>query len=180
MQSLPPENHGGKGLLRAERVFLVGFMCSGKSSVGRLLAKRLGWRFIDLDKEIEEREGISIPEIFEQRGEEHFRELEMNLLRELSGVERAVISTGGGLGANPDAMELMMEKGLVVWLEVSFENFWRRCSSKRDRPLLKLGREGLEKLMEERGKIYSMSHLKVEDEGSIQEKAERIISFLSS
>ena len=155
-------------------------MCSGKSSVGRLLAQKLGWKFIDLDREIETREGRSIPEIFEQEGEEYFRELEMAMLREVSGLDKVVVSTGGGLGANPTAMEFMKDKGIVVWLEVSFENFWKRCSSKKDRPLLKLGRTALEKLMEERNRVYATSHLRIADTGSVQDRVERVIAHLSS
>ncbi len=155
-------------------------MCSGKSSVGRLLAQKLGWRFIDLDREIETREGRSIPDIFEHQGEEYFRELEMAMLKEVSCIDKVVVSTGGGLGANPTAMELMKERGIVVWLEVSFENFWERCSSKKDRPLLKLGKRTLKNLMEERNRVYAMSHLKVEDTGSVQDRVERVIAYLSS
>jgi len=148
--------------LNVGRIFLVGFMCSGKTTVGELLAKRLGWRFVDIDKEIEKREGMSIPDIFERKGEAYFREIELKTLKELSEREHVVISTGGGLGANPEAMKLMKERGVVVWLKVSFEDFMKRCGNDEGRPLLKLGEKKLRRLLEERNRIYSEAHIRVE------------------
>jgi len=149
--------------MKASRVFLVGFMCSGKTTVGKLLAQRLGWDFLDVDEEIEGRERLTIPEIFDKKGENYFRELELKTLRELAERDRVVISTGGGLGANEKAMEFMKDKGLVVWLKVSYEEFLKRCGKDPNRPLLKKGEEFLRKLMEERSKIYSKAHLHVEN-----------------
>ena len=169
-----------KSALKPERIFLVGFMCSGKTRVGKEVAKRLGFDFIDLDSEIERKEGMNIPEIFEKKGEEYFRELELQVLKEISNREGVVISTGGGLGANHEAMSFMKERGTVVWLRVSFENFVKRCGSKKDRPLLARGRDYLKRLMEEREEVYSGAHIAVEDEGGIEAKVEKIISLLSS
>ena len=149
-------------------------MCSGKTTVGRMLAERLGWDFLDVDEEIERREGMSIPEIFERKGEPYFRDLELRVLRELSERKRVVISTGGGLGANPEALELMKERGLVVWLRVSYEEFIRRCGGDKNRPLLKLGEEKLRKLLRERDKVYSRAHLRVE-EGELEEAVRFIL-----
>jgi shikimate kinase (EC 2.7.1.71) len=87
--------------MRPVRIFLVGFMCSGKSTVGKLLADKLGYTFWDIDQLIEEREGKSIEEIFKDKGEEYFRSLEMKVLEEFLEKEKVVVSTGGGLGANP-------------------------------------------------------------------------------
>ncbi len=168
-----------KSELKKERIFLVGFMCSGKTRVGREVAKRLGFDFIDLDSEIERKEGMTIPEIFEEKGEDFFRKLEFQVLQDISDRKGVVISTGGGLGANPEAMSFMKDRGTVVWLRVSFENFLRRCSSKKDRPLLARGRDYLKRLLEEREKVYSGAHITVEDEGGIEAKVERILSLLS-
>ncbi len=165
--------------LKPERIFLVGFMCSGKTRVGREVAKRLGFDFIDLDSEIERKEGMTIPEIFEEKGEDFFRKLEFQVLKDISNRKGVVISTGGGLGANPEAMSFMKDRGTVVWLRVSFENFLRRCSSKKDRPLLARGRNYLKRLLEEREKVYSGAHITVDDEGGIEAKVERILSLLS-
>lgn len=137
-------------------------MCSGKTTVGKLLAEKLGWEFIDIDGEIESKEGLSIPDIFKSKGEDYFRNLEFEVLKGVSRRERVVVSTGGGLGANPEAMELMKERGLVVWLKVSYEEFLKRCAGSKDRPLLELGEEKLRKLLKEREKVYSEAHLKLE------------------
>ena len=84
-----------------------------------------------------------------------------------------VISTGGGLGANPEAMDLMKERGLVVWLSVSYEDFLNRCGGDTGRPLLKLGEAKLKELLREREKVYSKAHLKIE--GKKPEEAVRTI-----
>ena len=164
--------------MRPERIFLVGFMCSGKTTVGKMLSERLGWEFLDVDEEIERKEGLSIPEIFEKKGEPYFRDLELRTLRELARRKKVVISTGGGLGANPEAMELMREKGLVVWLKVSYEEFMKRCGGDENRPLLRLGEEKLKELLKERESVYSKAHIKVEEKGP-EEAARLIIGHLS-
>jgi len=148
-------------------------MCSGKTTVGKLLAQALDWDFVDVDREIEKQEGLYIPQIFEKKGEGYFRELEMKTLEGLSERKDVVIATGGGLGANPQAMELMQEKGLVVWLKVSYREFIKRCSGDGNRPMLKKGEEFLKKLMEEREKVYSKAHLHIEE--TCPEKAVELI-----
>ena len=153
-------------------------MCSGKTTVGKMLSERLGWGFLDVDEEIERKEGLSIPEIFEKKGEPYFRDLELRTLRELAKRKKVVISTGGGLGANPEAMELMKEKGLVVWLKVSYEEFIKRCGGDENRPLLRLGEEELKELLKERESVYSKAHLHVE-EGDPEGAARLIIGHLS-
>lgn len=136
-------------------------MCSGKSTVGSLLANMLEWSYIDIDKELEKTEHMSIPQIFETKGENYFRKRELESLIELAKGEKLVISTGGGLGSNPEAMELMKSSGLVVWLRVDFETFLERCGKDPSRPLLKKSREDLLKLFESRSKIYGKAHLEL-------------------
>ncbi len=155
---MPQRTDGGKGLLR---IVLVGFMCSGKSTVGREIARRLGWEFVDTDEEIERREGMTVPQIFALRGEAYFRGREREVLEELLSREGVVISTGGGLGADPSAMELMKRSAFVVWLKISFEEFLRRCASDQKRPLLRRGEEELRRLLSEREKVYRTAHLTV-------------------
>lgn len=136
-------------------------MCSGKSTVGRLLADMLGWQFVDIDKEVERIEKMSIPEIFETKGEDYFRRRELEVLMDLVKDEGLVISTGGGLGSNSKAMEIMKTSGLVVWLRVDFETFLERCGKDSSRPLLRKSREELHKLFESRSKIYAKAHLEL-------------------
>jgi len=158
-----------------KRIFLVGFMCSGKSTVGKLLSLRLGWPFVDVDEEVQRLEAMTIPEIFERKGEDYFRRLEVRVLEALSQRENIVISTGGGLGANPYAMELMKSKGLVVWLKVEFDTFIERCGKDSSRPLLKRSREELLKLFEERSQRYAQAHLTLDASLKPEEIVEEIL-----
>ena len=104
-----------------ERVVLWGFMASGKSAVGARLAERLGWEYVDLDREIERREGRAIAAIFRDEGEPFFRRLEVETTRALIGRSRLVFSSGGGWITNPEALRLLPPRTLTVWLQVSPE-----------------------------------------------------------
>ena len=126
-----------RSAMGARAVFLVGFMASGKSAVGRELARRLGWEFVDLDTHIEVREGQTISEIFAVRREHGFREAETSALRELLTTLRAdtVVATGGGTFAQPKNRELL-KPWPSVFLEASLDELWRRClSDPTKRPL---------------------------------------------
>jgi len=141
------------------RVFLIGFMCSGKSTLGRAVAQTLGWDFFDTDELIQTQEGMSVAEIFQEKGEDYFRMRELEVLQALCGMDKVVVSTGGGLGANPKALELMKSSGLVVWLRVDFETFLSRCGKDENRPLLKRGKEELRKIFDERSLMYAQAHV---------------------
>ncbi len=143
-------------------IFLVGFMGSGKSTIGILLSEYLGWEFVDLDKVIEEKEGMKIKDIFAVKGEDYFRNLEIKTLKDILSKEKVVVATGGGLGARREAMEIMKANGFVVWLDISFEEFMKRCGKDPNRPLLKKGRGELEKLFNERRKVYREADLRVD------------------
>lgn len=120
-----------------ERVALVGFMASGKTTVGRTLARLLEWSFRDFDDAIEDREGASISEIFRDRGEEHFRDVEAAVGRRLLQRREVVLATGGGWGADPARLEGLPPGTLSVWLQVSPEEAVRRIRSDGgSRPLL--------------------------------------------
>src|SRR5262245_35541185 len=118
-----------------ERIYLVGFMGAGKSRVGRELAERLGWIFIDMDAEIERAERMPIRDIFARFGEPHFRSLERDLLRRLSKRSRAVIALGGGAYIDPENRLLAESTGLTVWLKVSFDNVVHRVTMDGTRPM---------------------------------------------
>jgi shikimate kinase len=117
-------------------IYLAGFMGSGKSTVGPILANTLGWDFYDLDKVIEKKAGKKIKEIFEKKGEPYFRILESETLRELSNGERLIISLGGGTMISEANLMLLKETGVIVYLKVSPESLYRRLRFKRDRPAL--------------------------------------------
>ena len=149
----------------ASKIFLIGFMGSGKSTVGRRLASYLKWSFVDLDEKIEKTEGMKIPVIFSQKGESHFREIESKALRELEPESHIVISTGGGTPCFSNNMEYMLESGLTIYLKMTPSNLKRRLiRSSEGRPLLKdIDRRDLEGFiagkLAEREKWYSRAEI---------------------
>ena len=119
-------------------IYIIGFMGSGKTTAGKKLASLLGWSFIDLDKRIEEYAGKTIPEIFSQSGEDYFRIIETQLLRNLKMCTKTVISTGGGTPCYIDNMDYMIETGLTIYLKLTPAELKGRLSqSKGKRPLIK-------------------------------------------
>jgi len=123
--------------MAAKRIYLTGFMGCGKSTVGRMLAPALKWRFIDLDKYIEDKEGRTIPEIFAAEGESFFRQLENEALQDIVSMEDVVVATGGGAPCFLNNMQLMNESGLTVYLKVAPEELFLRLGpGKTERPLL--------------------------------------------
>jgi shikimate kinase len=150
------------------RVYIIGFMGSGKSTAGRKLAASLGWQFQDLDQEIELKAGRSIKDIFSISGEHHFRELEAVTLNSLKTTSNTVISAGGGTPCYGRNMDFMLETGLVVYLKMSpIQLISRLERGKAKRPLIKdLGSEELLKYitekLSEREKYYLKAHLVID------------------
>jgi shikimate kinase len=126
-------------LKRTPGIYLVGFMGSGKSTLGRMLADELGWSFVDLDSDIEAREQSSIVEIFETRGEEAFREIETAVISHwVHKVQRGrptVVALGGGSFTRDPNYELLEENGVTVWLDCALETVEQRVSESTSRPL---------------------------------------------
>jgi shikimate kinase len=120
-------------LKRTPGIYLVGFMASGKSTVGRHLAHRLGWNFFDTDAEIEAAERLTIAELFEQRGEPEFRRIEREILKQhVRWIERgrpAVLALGGGAFVEEPNRELLRDNGITVWLDCPFEVVQRRVAA---------------------------------------------------
>jgi shikimate kinase len=153
-------------LKRTPGLYLAGFMGSGKSTVGRLLADRLGWDFVDLDAEIEEREQTTIGQIFEVRGEAEFRRMETDMIRFwVRAIERGsptVISLGGGAFVHPGNFDLMENHGISIWLDCSFDVIRQRLAEEAaDRPL---ARDPLKfrQLFEDRRVGYSRADFRIE------------------
>lgn len=154
-------------------------MCSGKSTVGRELAHTLGWEFVDVDEEIQRQENNTVAGIFQEKGEAYFRNLELQVLTQLSQRNRLVISTGGGLGANPVAMELMKNKGLVVWLDIPFQEFLERCKGDENRPLLKKSLEEIQLIYQKRKEVYREAHLHLDATKDVPSIVKEIVGFLN-
>jgi len=144
-----------------EPLFLVGFMAAGKSTIGKTLAKRLGYEFLDSDAIIESNAGRSIPEIFASLGEDEFRNLERNTLKSLSGLTRAVVALGGGAYIAEENREILRSIGITIWIDCPFELCWSRVSKETHRPLLKSYTE-MAALLEERRPAYERADLKIE------------------
>jgi shikimate kinase len=157
-------------------IYLIGFMGSGKSTVGKILSEKLKMEFVDIDKEIEKQEKTTIKQIFKEKGEKHFRELERKKLEEFLSKNNFIVSTGGGLGANLENIKKMKESGVVVWLDVSLDEVLKRCANDEDRPLLKMPVKDLQDLYEERKNVYKLANIHIKAEKKSPEKiAEEII-----
>ena len=143
-----------------ERIYLVGFMGAGKTRVGRELAFRLGWTFVDLDAEIEAAEKMPVRQIFSRHGEPHFRRLEREHLSRLSSLAHAVIALGGGAYVDRENRVLVDSTGVAVWLKVSFDNVARRVTMDGSRPLF-ADRAQAERLYQKRLPFYSLAGIHV-------------------
>ncbi|HEV7619334.1 MAG TPA: shikimate kinase AroK, partial [Burkholderiaceae bacterium] len=146
-------------------IFLVGLMGSGKTTVGRALAKKLNKRFIDSDHEIEARTGASIPLIFEIEGEESFRQREAEVIRDLTAQQDIVLATGGGAILNADSRACLKSRGIVVYLHASINSILQRTSHDKNRPLLQTAdpRARIEELSRQREPYYQeVAHITIE------------------
>jgi len=150
--------------MRRNIFFLAGFMASGKSTIGPIVANTLGWTFLDLDKEIEKRENRKITKIFEEDGEDYFRHKETEILKDISNSQNLIISLGGGTMIIQENREFIKKNGKLIFLRSSPEVAYRRLKHKRDRPILLLDNnveaaenvviERIKSLMKKRMKYY--------------------------
>ena len=162
---------------RPARVVLVGFMGSGKTSVGRVLARRLGYRFEDMDQRIEERTGRRIADIFRDDGEEAFREMELEEARTLVSLPGRVVATGGGAFTRPLTRALLQEGALTVWLRCDLERILARVPADGSRPLAG-NRDIMPALLAEREPFYRMANVAVDaSAGTPREVAGRIVGL---
>ena len=155
-------------------------MGSGKTEVGKILAKRLGLPFVDMDEEIERSEGLSIPEIFSRKGEEYFRKRETEILKKIAENSGCVVSTGGGVVTREENWEIL-RKGITIYLSLTEEEACRRLKGVNNRPLLEGGKreERISFLLRRRLPLYEKADFKVETTGrSIEEVVKEIIQLL--
>ena len=163
--------------MRADKVYLVGFMGAGKTTVARALGKRIGWRVEDVDERIEARERRSVAAIFAQDGEAQFRQIERDVLAELLPVREAVVATGGGTFAEPDNRSAMLSDGAVAWLDVPFERLVERVPQDGRRPLAS-DRVQMEQLYQRRQLSYSQAHVRVDASRPVDEVLERLLEWI--
>ena len=157
-----------------DNVILTGFMGTGKTSLGKLLATRLGRPFVDIDKKIEDEAHLSIPKIFERFGEAHFRELEKVAVKDLSERRGLVIATGGGTIKDEENLQLLKSSGVMICLTTEPEEIFNRTVRRGERPVLDGGGnerlETIKKLLAERKKFYDRAdyHVDTTDWSPIQ------------
>lgn len=162
-------------------IALTGFMAAGKTVVGRKLALRLASPFVDLDRAIEEAEGMKVQEIFAQKGEAFFRDLEKRKLKEVLGREGQVVATGGGAVVDEENLRLLKEKSLLICLKAPPEVLKQRAGTGRGRPLLQgEDRKGkIASLLSRREEIYAQAHLTIDTSKlSVEEVVEKILGQL--
>lgn len=162
-----------------DKIYLVGFMAAGKSTVARALARRLDWRAEDIDELIEARERRTIAEIFQQQGEAYFRAAEREILKLLLPLRHVVVATGGGTFMDPENRAAMNMDGVPVWLDVPFEELLARIPSDGRRPLA-ADRAAMERLFAARAAVYATARIRIDAKGAAaDEVAERIIECVS-
>jgi len=143
-----------------DKIYLVGFMASGKSTVARHLGQRLGWRHEDVDDLIEARERQRIADIFAKRGEPYFRSVEKDILKLLLPIRQIVVATGGGTFADPENRNAMLMDGTAVWIDVPLTELIPRIPLDGRRPLA-ADRAALERLYQSRVDTYRLAHIRI-------------------
>jgi shikimate kinase len=160
------------------RLVLVGFMGSGKTTVGRLVAKKLGWGFVDMDRRLEQRLGMPIAAYFRTHGEAAFRQEELRCAEELAPLDHHVVAAGGGAFAQPETRRILGHNSITVWLRCDLETIVRRVPADGSRPLAG-NREIMKTLLTARESSYREADLVVEssdaDPGVV---AERVVQAM--
>ena len=154
------------------RIFLVGFMAAGKSRIGRLLARSLGWKFRDLDSDIANHEGRPVADLIVEHGEGHFRERETAALERCAGIDRMVVATGGGVFTLERNRRLIAGLGTSVWLDPPWEVLSRRAQQSRKRRPLFESPDQARALYESRLDSYRQADVRVSTSGA--ERAEEV------
>jgi shikimate kinase len=166
--------------VKTDKLYLVGFMAAGKTSVARAVGARLGWRVEDVDELIEARERMTIADIFSRHGEPYFRRAERDTVRLILPLRHTVVATGGGTFADPDTRAAINMDGVSVWLDVPLDAILLRLPADGRRPLA-ADLTQVERLYAARRVAYDQAHLRL-DAGTArpEELAERIIEWLES
>jgi shikimate kinase len=161
-----------------DKIYLVGFMAAGKTTVARAIAARLGWRAEDIDELIEARERLTVSNIFARHGEPYFRAAEKEMIRLLLPLRHAIVATGGGTFMDPDTRQMLNLDGTTVWLDVPFAVVLGRLPADGRRPLA-ADRQALERLYAVRQAAYADAHVRI-DAGTAraEDVADRVLDRL--
>lgn len=166
--------------MTVDKVYLVGFMAAGKTTVGRALAHRLGWRVEDIDALIEQRERMTVADIFARQGEPYFRGVEREMLRLLQPMRHVVVATGGGTFVDAENRTFMNLDGATVWLDVPLTELVARIPVDGRRPLA-ADRAALERLYQTRIESYRHAHVHVHSSGlAVADVVDRIIEGVAA
>ncbi len=164
--------------MRADKIYLVGFMGAGKTTVARIVAGRLGWRAEDVDELIEARERLSVTEIFTKHGEPYFRAAERDILRLLLPLRATVVATGGGTFMDPENRQAIKIDGVSVWLDVPFDTVLARVPADGRRPLA-ADRAQLEQLYALRRVAYAQADVRLDaTDAAPEDIAARVIEIV--
>jgi shikimate kinase len=163
--------------VNADKIYLVGFMGAGKTTVARALGRRLGWRVEDIDERIEARERRSVAAIFSQSGESYFRQQERQVLSDLLPQRQIVVATGGGTFAEPDNRALMLADGAVVWLDVPLTRVFERVPADGRRPLA-ADRAQMEQLYARRRLAYAEAHVRIDGTEPVPDVVVRLLEWI--
>ena len=166
--------------MKTDKIYLVGFMGAGKTSVGRALAKRLDWRFADIDELIEARERLAVAEIFSRHGEPYFREAERAVLSAQTDTRHAVVATGGGTFVDALNRAAIKADGAVVWLDVPLDRLIARIPQDGRRPLAN-DRANFERLFHLRRSAYEQAHLRLDaGRAAVESLVDQLVDWLEA
>ena len=164
--------------MTADKIYLVGFMAAGKTSLARALAARLSWRVEDIDELIEAREHLTIADIFARHGEPYFRRVEREILRLVLPLRHTVVATGGGTFMDPENRAAINRDGVSVWLDVPLDEILLRIPADGRRPLA-ADREQMARLFALRQASYAHAHLRLDARRApVGELVERVVEWL--
>ena len=163
--------------MNADKIYLVGFMGAGKTTVARALGRRLGWPVEDIDDRIETRERRSVATIFAQNGEAYFRQQERQVLSDLLPQRQIVVATGGGTFAEPDNRALMLADGAVAWIDVPLTRVFERVPADGRRPLA-ADRVQMEQLYARRRLAYAEAHVRIDGTDPVPEVVAHLLEWV--
>jgi shikimate kinase len=166
--------------VKADKIYLVGFMAAGKTTLARRLARRLGWRVEDIDELVESRENRTVSSIFARHGEPYFRTIERQVLLDLLPMRHVVVATGGGTFVDPENRATINRDGASIWIDVPLAQIIARLPPDDRRPLA-ADRGQFERLYQARRLAYDHAHLRLDAaQASVEELVERVLDWIET